>query len=256
MGNRRSAWLRFEMVTVEVQRCPIPDYFMAYFLEHPEGNANCSGQSVGARRRRAARNGNTAPMLLSGATAPPSTCLSCGNILIVTSAASSLKALLLKQAPAVVFVVSRLQDFPFSNTFFSFIFSYSSSSFFFWNLFVQHWIRLCTNMKCAATNSVTFCPTLKELYLSDENSGSSQWPRSFGISAQLSLHFTPWTIHNYCMLCMLVICLLNCHAKQSNILLMSKVKKWHFVISVNCCSHFTLTDDCDSATDFYSFART
>lgn len=113
MGNRRSAWLRFQMVTVEVQRCPIPDYFMAYFLEHPEGNANCSGQSVGARRRRAARNGNTAPMLLSGDTAPPSPCLSCGNILIVRSAASSLKALLIKQAPAVVFVVSRLQDFLF-----------------------------------------------------------------------------------------------------------------------------------------------
>lgn len=35
------AWLRFEMVTVKVQRCPILDYFMAYFLEHPEGNANC-----------------------------------------------------------------------------------------------------------------------------------------------------------------------------------------------------------------------
>lgn len=28
------------MVTLKVQRWPIPDYFMAYFLQHPEGNAN------------------------------------------------------------------------------------------------------------------------------------------------------------------------------------------------------------------------
>lgn len=28
------------MVTLKVQRWPIPDYFMAYFLPHPEGNAN------------------------------------------------------------------------------------------------------------------------------------------------------------------------------------------------------------------------
>lgn len=112
MGNRRSAWLRFEMVTVEVQRCPIPDYFMAYFLEHPEGNANCSGQSVGARHRRATRNGNTAPLLLSGDTAPPTTCLSRASINCQERAASSLKGLLLKQAPAVVSMVSR-QDFLF-----------------------------------------------------------------------------------------------------------------------------------------------
>lgn len=28
------------MVTLKVQRWPIPDYFMPYFLQHPEGNAN------------------------------------------------------------------------------------------------------------------------------------------------------------------------------------------------------------------------
>lgn len=64
------AWLRCEMVTLKVQRWPIPDYFMAYFLQHPEGNANIIGLLIQANWRQ--QEQQHCPLLLFSDTAPAS----------------------------------------------------------------------------------------------------------------------------------------------------------------------------------------